>query len=299
MFYENTALIFEGGGMRNAYTAAVVETLLENNIIFPKVYGISAGTVLAACYASRDPRRAKATFTESVRKVDKNVVANLLRGEGVFDLQYILEGLSEMNAVEDNEWTFHFERFKGGETDVHIEAFNVATGDTVAWTREDMHTLTDVMERVRASCSYPLFTPLAEIDGQRYVDGGMGTSHGICLDAAIQDGFERFFVVRTQERTYRMPDLPLAKKEAYRIAYAKYPKVVHALEARPQAYNRLLDRLEGLCEAGTAYVFCPDSMPISYKTFDYDALCKAYDLGLTQCKQELPTWEAWLEAKDV
>lgn len=296
MLYEDVALIIEGGGMRNAYTAAVVEALLRNDIVFPKAYGISAGAALAAFYASRNPARAKATFTESVRKTDGNMLKNLVEGKGAFDLQYVLEGLSEENADEHDEWTFDFEQLKHGETDVHIEAFDVDSGETAAWTRDDMRTMTDALERVQASCSYPLFTPTTTIDGRRYVDGGMGESHGICLHAAILDGFRRFFVVRTQKRGYKMPELSMEKRDAYRLAYAKHPKVVRALEDRPDAYNMLLDRLEGLREAGDAYVFCPDKMPITYKTTDYEALCSAYDAGLAQCERELPAWKTWLSS---
>lgn len=283
--------------MRNAYTAAVVDALLRNDIVFPKAYGISAGAALAAFYASRNPKRAHATFTESVLKVGKNLLANLFKGEGVFDLQYIFEGLSEMNASEDNEWTFDFRQLKEGQTDIHIEAFNIESGETVAWTRSDMSTMTDCMERVRASCSYPLFTQATVIDGQRYIDGGMGRSYGICLQAAMQDGYERFFIVRTQPRDYRMPELSLEKKSAYRVAYAKYPKVVRALEERPDAYNQLLNQLESLRASGTAYVFCPDSMPVTYRTTDYDALCNAYRLGSAQCNRELPAWKEWLNSQ--
>ena len=39
----DVALIFEGGGMRNSYTAPVVVELLARNINFGRVYGISAG----------------------------------------------------------------------------------------------------------------------------------------------------------------------------------------------------------------------------------------------------------------
>lgn len=51
---SDVALIFEGGGMRAAYTTAVLATLLEEGIRFPKAYGISAWSVLAVDYAAQD-----------------------------------------------------------------------------------------------------------------------------------------------------------------------------------------------------------------------------------------------------
>lgn len=294
IYVEDVALIFEGGAMRNAYTASVVEALVQEGIVFPKAYGISAGAVLALFYATRDPKRARATFTDSARIKGAGGIASFFEGHGFFDLQLMLEGLAEMHAASDDEWTVDFTQLANGPTDVHIEAFDIDSGKTQGWTRAQMQTLTDAMLRVQASCSYPLFTPATEIDGHKYVDGGMGTSHGICLNAARADGFRRFFVVRTQPRQYRMKPLATAKLDAYRIAYAKHPAVLDALRARPDAYNALLDELDSLQAEGVAYVFCPDAMPITYKTTNYGKLCEAYELGRVQCARELPIWREWL-----
>lgn len=51
--FDDVALIFEGGGMRAAYTAAVVKTLVDAGIVFSKVYGISAGSALL-CFTHRE-----------------------------------------------------------------------------------------------------------------------------------------------------------------------------------------------------------------------------------------------------
>ena len=48
----DTALIFEGGGMRASYTAGVVNTLLENELYFDSVAGISAGASHSVNYLS-------------------------------------------------------------------------------------------------------------------------------------------------------------------------------------------------------------------------------------------------------
>ena len=42
MSAQEVALILEGGGMRNSYTAACIDQLLEHNIHFGWVGGISA-----------------------------------------------------------------------------------------------------------------------------------------------------------------------------------------------------------------------------------------------------------------
>ncbi len=63
----DVALIFEGGGMRNSYTAGMVVELLDRNLNFGKVYGISAGSSHTVNYLVRDPERARASFVELVQ----------------------------------------------------------------------------------------------------------------------------------------------------------------------------------------------------------------------------------------
>lgn len=294
--HPDVALIFEGGAMRAAYTAAVVEALIRAGISFPKAYGISAGAMLAACYIARSPLRAKATFTEGVRVKGAGGIGSFLKGQGFFDTQVLFEGMAEENASEHNEWTFDMDAFRRNPAGFHIEAFDRDAGTTKAWEKPDMHTLTDVMARVEASCAYPLFIDAALVEGRWYLDGGMGESHGICVDAALRDGFKRLFVVCTQPKGYRMAEVSASKRAAYRLAYAKHPKAYEALIARPHAYNELLDRLEDLEREGVAYVFRPETMPITYKTVSLEKLESAYGLAMRQCERDLAAWRAWLDA---
>ena len=55
----DTALLFEGGGMRAALTSAVVAELLRQRIHVDFVAGISAGSSNAVNCLSRDPARAR------------------------------------------------------------------------------------------------------------------------------------------------------------------------------------------------------------------------------------------------
>ena len=290
----NVALIFEGGGMRNAYTAAVVTTLLAEGLYFPKAYGVSAGSALAAGYVAQDPTWTRNIFTDTARLKKTGGAVSFLTGHGFFNTEYVFGDLAEHAENAKSPWYFDFDTFQSNPADVHIEALNETNAQTVAWTKSSMPTLHDVLVRIEASCSYPLFTPPIRINGDLYVDGGMGTSHGICLDAARRDGFEKFFIVRTQPRAYRMPPLRTSKHIAYDVAYCRHRKVYHALVDRPKAYDALLDEIEQLRSEGIAYVFCPETMSITYMTKNYQALTHAYELGIEQCKKELPQWRQWL-----
>ena len=91
-----------------------------------------------------------------------------------------------------------------------------------------------------------------------------------------------------------MPPLNEAKKALYRVAYARYPKVYEAIVARPKAYNALLDEIDQLASEGQVYLFCPKVMPITYMTKDYSELIHTYELGVSQCEEELNQWKDWI-----
>ena len=40
---QNIGLVLEGGGTRGAYTSGVLDVFLRENLMYPTVYGISAG----------------------------------------------------------------------------------------------------------------------------------------------------------------------------------------------------------------------------------------------------------------
>lgn len=59
---KDVALIFEGGGMRASYTSGFLNNLLENEIYFDYVAGISAGSSHSVNYLSRDMERSRISF---------------------------------------------------------------------------------------------------------------------------------------------------------------------------------------------------------------------------------------------
>ena len=58
---HDVALVFEGGGMRNSYSAGAVSVLLGQELFFNDVYGLSAGATNVIDYLSRDAKRAEAS----------------------------------------------------------------------------------------------------------------------------------------------------------------------------------------------------------------------------------------------
>lgn len=290
----DVALIIEGGGMRASYTAGAIVTMLEREMNFGKVYGISAGSSHTVNYLSRDIARTKAAFVDIVKDPDFGGVGSFLRGTGYFNAPHLYEGLVEDYAGTDEVMAYDWGTFCANPADFHIEAFDWETGETVAWTRKDVQTPRDLLLRVRASSSMPIFMPPVTFGGRTYLDGGMGESWGICLRAAQRDGFKRFFIVRTQERGYRKKPVGVFEAALMRAVFGKHPLVAERTIERWRHYNALLDEIDALEVSGAAYVFYPEKMDVTNKTADLAKLQAAYNRGYAQAQREADAWEKWL-----
>jgi predicted patatin/cPLA2 family phospholipase len=286
---RDVALVFEGGGMRGAYTAAVVVTLLEAGIFIDFVAGISAGSSHLCNYTSRDPQRAKASFVEFAGDPQFGSWKTFAQGKGRFHAEYIYE----QTAAPGQSLPFDFATFQANPARRRVGAFEADTGRAVYWTQAQLkESLPGLMRRVRASSTMPILMPPVQIGAHTYVDGALGPSGGIALDAAQQAGYRKVFAVLTRERSYVKP--PSRAGVLYKTWFRRFPAVADALLARAGNYNATRDQLFELEKAGDALLFVPDQVPVSNGTTDVAALEAAYQAGLVQARRELPRWKEWL-----
>ncbi len=285
---NDVALIFEGGGMRASYTAAVVATLLNEGIHFGWVAGISAGASNLANYLARDPERARRSFVDFIGDPNIGDWRTFLRGQGLFNAHYIYEQSGGPNQA----LPYDFDTFVANPASLRIGAFECETGRQVYWTEDDMATMPDLMRRVRASSTMPIIMPPVRIGDNVYVDGALGPSAGIALDAAKADGFTRFFVVLTQTRDYVKSRV--AVPALFNAYFRRYPAAAQAVNTRHERYNQTRSELFDLESDGSALLFVPDEMRVSNSTRDVDKLQASFDAGLDQARREVPRWRDFL-----
>ena len=56
---QNDTLMLEGGALRGVYTSGVLDALMELGVRIPNVVGVSAGSLNALSYLSRQPGRSR------------------------------------------------------------------------------------------------------------------------------------------------------------------------------------------------------------------------------------------------
>ena len=111
-----TALLFEGGSMRGAYTCAVAAYLLERGVYFDNVYGVSAGSSNAVNYVSRDTERARKSFTDIVTYPKFGGMRYLLTHRGWF----YAENIYQKMGLPGNILPFDMETFLANPAKVTI-----------------------------------------------------------------------------------------------------------------------------------------------------------------------------------
>ena len=287
---DDTALVFEGGGMRGAFTAGIVATLIDGGIDFPHVSGISAGSSNTVNYVSRDAKRAHDTFTTVADSPEFGGFRHWIEGRGMFNVDYLYDEI----AQPDGDAPLDLDTFLANPAEVRIGAFNATRGEEVWFTKDDMRTVEEVGRCVRASSTLPIIMPTVTIDGDTYVDGALGPNGGIPLDAPMRDGYRKFFVVLTRPRDFVKTPTKPGVCSALRLAFPRLPSIAEAVARRTVAYNAARRKLFQLEEQGRALIVTPGDLGIDKMEMNVDRLEDAYDAGVARARADLPRWEAFL-----
>lgn len=285
---KDTALIFEGGGMRGSFSSGITNVLLENNLYFDYVAGISAGSSCVVNYVSRDIDRTKKSFVDFINDPNFSGLEQFLRGNGFFNSKYIYE----QSGLKDEALPFDFKTFFENPAKVRIGSFEKNTGKTIYFSKKDMKDDLDVMKMTRASSTIPIAMPVPSIDGVEYLDGGLGFSGGIPIDIALREGYKKFFIVLTREKYYKKD--PMNNEMFLRWHFRNQPKVLDAILTRHERYNRTLKVIEQLEREGRAIVIRPDVMILDSMIVDYDKAEKTYYMGYIQGMRDLNHWKEFL-----
>ena len=282
MFY-NAGIIFEGGGMRGAYTAGIIDALLEHDMNFEYCYGISSGATHATTYLSRQRGRAIQIVTDYIKDKRYFSIKNLIKTGNLFNVDFIYDTIPhELNPYD-------YETAKNNPAKFFVGVINMETS------KGEFLRVKDIEEeymKVCASMSLPLIANMVEIDGQRYLDGGIADS--LPIQRSINDGNKKSVLVLTQDATYRKKldkILPLVA-----IKYRKFPGFVHMVKTRHVRYNASLDQIEEEEKAGRAFVLRPKKpVKIGRLELNRKKMLALYREGYEDGIEAMPRLKAFLE----
>lgn len=281
---NGTALILEGGGNRGVFTSGVLDCLMEHQIKFPYVAGVSAGACNAVDYVSWQPGRTKKCMILEDKENRYISLGQTIRNKSLFDMDMIFDRFPK------EIFPFDFDTFFQSDIRCQLVVTDCLTGK--ARYMEEKKDAERLMRICRASSSIPAACPMVMLDGRPYLDGGVSDS--IPLFHAMKLGYKKDVVVLTRNLGYRKTK-PGKSAAFYSAAFKKYPNLTRSLLNRYKVYNRTLDLLEKWEREGHIFVIRPVSKPISRTEQSKEALTAFYQEGYSLMEERLD--ELWTYLK--
>ena len=269
---KKTGLIVEGGGMKCAYSAGILDRFLENGISFDYCIGVSAGSANAASFLGGQHGRNLRFYTDHIQDPDYFGVHTYLKNHNLFNLEYIYGDLSNAGGADPLNYAGIMEN----PAEFVIVATEASTGKPHYFTKHDMKQ--DDYRVFMASSCLPAVCRPVEIDGMLYYDGGV--SDALPVQKALDDGCEKLVILSSKPRDFVKH--PEKHRPLYSAACRKYPNLVKALNHRHLEYavsQRICLQLEARRKA---FLFCPsEHLPMSTYQMDAESNRRLYELGLS------------------
>lgn len=265
-------LVLEGGAMRGLYTAGVLDVFLDNNIKVDGIIGVSAGVLFGVNYVSKQKGRAiryNKKFANDKRYMGMRsfiTTGNIINKDfAYYEIPFKIDVFDE-------------ETFEKSNTDFWATVTNIETGEAEYL---KLNNVFEQMELLRATSAMPIVSKIIEIDGKKYLDGGISDS--IPVEKCKSMGYDKIIVVLTRTIEYRKKK---ANSLLAKVKYKKYPKLVRTMENRYKKYNETVEKIIDMENKKEIFVIRP-SKDLGLKRIekDVDKLQAMYDLGVSDCKK--------------
>ena len=276
-----TILVLEGGALRGIYTAGVLDVLLENNIKVDAVVGVSAGALFGINYVSKQKGRCIRYNLENAHNKNYMGLYSLITTGNVMNEEFCFHKL-----VYETD-PFDFDTFNKSKIKFYCVVTNIETGKAEYIEIKDIK---KDMEYLRASGSMPIVSKIVEINGNKYLDGGMSDS--IPTFWAMKEGYDRIIVVETRVKEYRKKESSLLP---YKLKYKNYLKFLDTIEKRPKMYNKV-KKYDVREDKKSIFVIRPSRL-VKIKRIEHNKkkIQEMYNLGVEDAKNSINELKQYLK----
>ena len=279
---NKVCLVLEGGAMRGIYTAGVIDVFLKRNIHVDAIIGTSAGALFGINYVSNQKERAIRYNKHYCKRKDYMGFYSLITTGNIMNKEFCFDKL--VNELDP----FDFETFKNSKTKFYVTVTNLETGEAEYPQIKDFN---QDMEYLRASGSMPCLSKIVEINGNKYLDGGIADS--IPLRKAKEMGYGKIIVVTTRPIEYRKEKYTLWP---FKIKYKDYPKFIERISNRHLEYNEIVEEIIKEEKEGKIFVIRPTKkVKISKIEKNPEKIEAQYQLGFKDALDKLDELKKYLE----
>ena len=286
MTIKKATLVLEGGETRGIFTSGALDYLMERDLYFSDVIGVSAGSCNAVDYVSRQPGRTR----DCMIPTDKE-------GKYYYGIRDFVKekSLMNMDLIFDKYpkelLPFDFETYFNSEINCQIVTTNCLTGKAEYMTEDSDNDR--LMKLCRASSSMPLLTPIVNIDNVPYLDGGLADS--VPIRRAQQMENEKIVVILTKNQGYRKSVLSPTMQRVYKRAYKSYPNLIRTIFRRSFEYNKTMNYLDQLEKRGEIFILRPQVKPVSRLERNKETLHAFYEHGYKYTERKFDDLMEYLE----
>lgn len=239
-----SSLVLEGGGMRGAFTAGVLDNLMDRGIRFPYIIGVSAGACNALSYMSLQRGRSKYSYTKLMEQYKYIGIGKLLFGGNIMDFDLLF------HTFPEKIYPYDYKKLAESSERFEMVTTSCLTGE--ACYHNEKRDPKRIIAIVKASSSMPFVAPIVYVDGEPMMDGGVADS--IPLERAHSLGYNNSLVVLTRNKGYRKPNKATTVPF---FMYRKYPNLRKAIKERNAMYNRQIGLVEEFEANGEISVIRP------------------------------------------
>ena len=269
-------LVLEGGGLRSLFSAGVIDVMMENQITFDGIIGVSAGATFGSNYKSGQIGRA--LRYNIALKDDPRYIS----WRSFFKTGDLVGAEFSYHVMPTELDIFDYEAFRQNPMEFHIVCTDAETGEPVYKQLDIMDY--EGLEWVRASASMPIVSKPVPLKGRKLLDGGIADS--IPLKHFQELGYERNIVVLTQPKGFfkkRTKLMPL-----FHLTMRKYPAIIKAMGRRHLMYNEQLRYLAEEEKKGNILLIYPeDALPIGRTELNEEKMRKVYQMGRKTAEEQL------------
>ena len=264
-------LILEGGGMRGLYTAGVLDIFLDNNIEVDGIVGVSAGVLFGVNYVSKQRGRTLRYNKAYIKDPRYMGMKSLIKTGNIINKDFAYYELPFTLDIFDEE------AYEKANIPFYATITNVETGKPEYVKLENVF---EQMELMRATSALPFVSKMVDLDGKKYLDGGLSDS--IPIDYTMELGYDKIIVVLTRVKEYRKTK---ANPLLTNLVYRKYPNLVRTILNRYKDYNASVEKIFDMESKKEIFVIRPSRL-VDVKRIEKnpDKLQEIYDLGIEDCK---------------
>lgn len=279
-------IVLEGGATRGVFTSGALDYLMEKDMYLSDVIGVSAGSCNGVDYVSRQPGRTRDCMIHKEKEYNYYYgFTKFIKEKSILDMDMVFD------KYPNEIFPFDYDTYFSSEMECEIVTTNCETGQAEYMKERDSRER--LMKICRASSSMPLISPMVNVDGIPYLDGGLADS--IPIRRAAELGNKKIVVVLTRNPGYRKKMTSRGTANLYRKAYSKYPELVRTTLRRNTSYNRTMELVERLLEEGKIFVLRPLIPTVSRLEKNYDTLMNFYEHGYRQMKKQYDELQKYLE----